>query len=89
MYVLKNHLNVFLYYKLNISFSSNYSNIFDNKNRNIKLIAFTKENKNKNKDWNMQRNNKVKYYAIIFINSTLIFKHFSSSISNNKTIFRN
>ena len=37
----------------------------------------------------MQRNNKVKYYAIIFINSTLIFKHFSSSISNNKTIFRN
>ena len=49
MYVLKNHLNVFLYYTLNISFSSNYSNIFDNKNRNIKLIAFTKENKNKNK----------------------------------------
>ena len=48
MYVLKNHLNVFLYYTLNISFSSNYSNIFDNKNRNIKLIAFTKENKNKN-----------------------------------------
>ena len=49
MYVLKNHLNLFLYYTLNISFSSNYSNIFDNKNRNIKLIAFTKENKNKNK----------------------------------------